>query len=89
MDSQHTETKAVLNRISRVTGHMHSIKRMVEEGRDCTEILIQLSAVRAAINGVSRIILKDHIKHCVMDATSKGEYQALEDLNNAMEKFLK
>lgn len=89
MDSQHTETKAVLNRISRVTGHMHSIKRMVEEGRDCTEILIQLSAVRAAINGVSRIILKDHIKHCVMDAAAKGEYQALEELNKAMEKFLK
>ena len=45
----HTNTKAVLNRLSRAIGHMESIKRMVEEGRDCTEVLIQLSAVKAAL----------------------------------------
>ena len=45
----HTNTKAVLNRLSRAIGHMESIKRMVEEGRDCTEVLIQLSAVPLTI----------------------------------------
>ena len=39
----HTNTKAVLNRLSRAIGHMESIKRMVEEGRDCTEVLIQMT----------------------------------------------
>ena len=46
----HAQTKAVLNRLSRAIGHMESIKRMVEEGRDCSEVLIQLSAVKSAIN---------------------------------------
>lgn len=51
----HTNTKAVLNRLSRAIGHMESIKRMVEEGRDCTEVLIQLSAVKAAINNTGKL----------------------------------
>ena len=43
----HTQTKAVLNRLSRAIGHLESVKRMVEDGRDCTEVLIQLAAVRS------------------------------------------
>ena len=55
----HTNTKAVLNRLSRAIGHLESIKRMVEEGRDCSEVLIQLSAVKAAINNTGKVILQD------------------------------
>ena len=50
----HQNTKAVLNRLSRAIGHLESIKRMVEDGRDCSEVLIQLSAVKAAINNTGR-----------------------------------
>ena len=64
----HAQTKAVLNRLSRAIGHMESIKRMVEEGRDCSEVLIQLSAVKSAINNTGKIILQDHIEHCIVDA---------------------
>ncbi len=85
----HTQTKAVINRISRVTGHMESVKKMVEEGRDCSEILIQLSAIRSAVNSIGRIILQDHIDHCVVDAVENGDKKVLEDLNKAIEKFLK
>ena len=46
----HTNTKAVLNRLSRTIGHLEAVKRMVEDGRDCSEVLIQLSAVKSAIN---------------------------------------
>ena len=49
----HAHTKAVLNRLSRAIGHLESIRRMVEDGRDCTEVLIQLSAVKSAINNTS------------------------------------
>lgn len=59
----HTHTKAVLNRLSRAIGHLESIRRMVEEGRDCSEVLIQLSAVKAAINNTGKVILQDHIEH--------------------------
>ena len=57
----HTQTKAVLNRLSRAIGHLESVKKMVESGRDCTEVLIQLAAVRSALNNTAKVILKDHI----------------------------
>jgi len=86
---QHQDTKKVIDRMSRAIGHMESIKRMIEEGRDCSEILIQLSAVRSAINNVGKIILQDHINHCVVDAVETGDKKVLDDLNSAVDKFLK
>lgn len=85
----HENTKAVMNRLSRAIGHLESIKRMVEMGRDCSEILIQLSAVRSAINNVGKIILQDHISHCVVDAVQTGDQKLLDDLNEEIDKFLK
>jgi len=84
----HQDTKKVLNRMSRAIGHMESIKRMIEEGRECSEILIQLSAVRSAINNVGKIVLQDHINHCVVDAVETGDRKVLEELNSAVDKFL-
>ena len=86
---QHTQTKAVLNRMARLIGHLEAIKRMIEDGRDCSEVLIQLSAVDAAIKAVSRIILKDHMEHCIIDAINNGDKQAIENLNKAIEQFIK
>lgn len=85
----HENTKAVLNRLSRVIGHMQSIKRMVEDGRDCSEVLIQLSAVKAAINNTGKVILQDHIEHCLVDAIETGDKQAIEELNKAIARFIK
>lgn len=85
----HENTKAVLNRMSRAIGHMESIKHMVEDGRDCSEVLIQIAAVRSAINNIGKIILEDHINHCIVDAVETGDNKALEDLNEAIEKFVK
>jgi DNA-binding FrmR family transcriptional regulator len=84
---QHQDTKKVLDRMSRAIGHMESIKRMIEDGRDCSEVLIQLSAVRSAVNNVGKIILQDHISNCVVDAVETGDKKVLEDLNNAVDKF--
>lgn len=85
----HQNTKAVLNRISRAIGHLESIKRMVESGRDCSEVLIQLSAVKAAINNTGKVILHDHIAHCIVDAVESGDTEALEELNRAIDQFIK
>ena len=85
----HTNTKAVLNRLSRAIGHMESIKRMVEEGRDCTEVLLQLSAVKAAINNTGKIIQEDHIEHCIVDAVEHGDIKAIQELNKAIDRFVK
>lgn len=85
----HQHTKAVLNRLSRAIGHLESIKRMVEEGRDCSEVLIQLSAVKAAINNTGKIILEDHIEHCIVDAVEHGDREAIVELNKAIDRFVK
>ncbi len=85
----HTQTKAVLNRMSRLIGHLESIKHMIENGRDCSEVLIQLSAVDSAIKGVSRIILKDHMEHCIVDAVRENDTEALKGLDKAIDQFLK
>ncbi|HIZ43311.1 MAG TPA: metal-sensing transcriptional repressor [Firmicutes bacterium] len=85
----HTNTKAVLNRLSRAIGHLESIKRMVEDGRDCSEVLIQLSAVKSAINNTGKVILQDHIEHCIVDAVESGDHEALEELSRAIDRFIK
>ena len=85
----HENTKAVLNRLSRAIGHLESIKRMVEDGRDCSEVLIQLSAVKYAINNTGKVILEDHIKHCLVDAIESGDMEAIEELNKAIDRFIK
>ena len=85
----HTQTKAVLNRMARLIGHLESVKRMIESGRDCSEVLIQLSAVDSALKGVSRIILKDHLEHCMIDAVKENDTKALAQLNEAIDRFLK
>lgn len=85
----HENTKAVLNRLSRAIGHLESIRRMVEEGRDCSEVLIQLSAVKSAINNTGKVILQDHIQHCIVDAVQDGDMEALEELNKAIDRFMK
>ena len=85
----HTNTKAVINRMNRAIGHMESIKHMVEDGRDCSEVLIQIAAVRSAINNIGKIILEDHINHCLVDAVESGDKKVLEDLNDAINKFVK
>jgi DNA-binding FrmR family transcriptional regulator len=62
---KHHQTTAVINRLSRIEGHIRSIKTMVEEGRDCSDILIQIAAVRSAINKVGRVVLEDHVESCL------------------------
>ncbi|MDR0310195.1 MAG: metal-sensing transcriptional repressor [Acidobacteriota bacterium] len=85
----HAHTKAVLNRISRAIGHMNAVRGMIEPGRDCSEVLIQLAAVRSAINRTCEVILKDHLEHCIVDAINTGDMEALEKLKRAVELLMK
>ena len=83
----HTQTKAVINRLARAIGHLESVKRMVEDGRDCTEVLVQLAAVRSALNSTAKVILKDHLEHCI-SAAGEGDPDQLQALNEAIDKFM-
>ena len=84
----HENTQAVLNRLSRAIGHLESVRKMVENGRDCSEVLIQIAAVRAAITNIGKVILQDHIQHCIVDAVEHDDEQALDALCQAMAIFV-
>ena len=85
----HENTKAVLNRMNRAIGHMEAVRTMIEDDRDCSEVLVQIAAVRSAINNIGKIILEDHISHCLVDAVETGDEQVIRDLNDAIDKFVK
>ena len=85
----HESQKAVLNRLSRAIGHLEKVKRMVEEGHDCSEVLIQLAAVRSALDSTGKVILKDHMRHCIVDAVAAGDVGSIDDLCEAIDKFVK
>jgi len=89
MAHSHEHTKAVENRLSRVIGHLESIRSMVREDRDCTEILIQIAAVKSAVNNIGREILKEHIAHCIVDSARSGDEKAIDELNDALDRFMK
>jgi len=79
-------------RMSRIIGHAGSIQRMIEENRDCSEILIQIAAVRSALNNVGKILLNDHIDHCIKDAYCSDDpdkEKLFSSLMDAIEKFVK
>ena len=85
----HESTQAVLNRLSRAIGHLQRVRSMVEEGRDCAEVLIQIAAVRAAIDNTGKLILQDHLKHCIVEAAREGDQATIDDLCEAIDKYIK
>ena len=85
----HESKKNVVNRLARAIGHLEKVKRMVEDDCDCAEVLIQIAAVRAAIENTGKVILQDHIQHCIVDAVEEGDDQVIASLCAAIDKFMK
>jgi len=89
-DAAHKKRKEVLDRLSRIEGHVRGLRKMVEQDKDCPDLLIQVAAVRAALNQVGLILLEDHIETCVLEAAKEGTgEQAIETLKEALTKYLK
>lgn len=87
---QHHQTKAVVDQLALTAGHITSIKRMVEEERPCADVLIQLAAVRAAIDRASRLVLEDHVESCLRGASQNGMADAeWARLKEALDKFIR
>ena len=84
-----TVTSTKINRLARAMGHLEKVKRMVEAGYDCSEVLVQLAAVRSALDNTGKVILKDHMRHCMVDAVAAGDEHAIDDLCSAIDKFMK
>ncbi len=85
MVNKHQYNEAVLSRLSRIEGQIRGIKSMVQDGRECEDIFMQISAVGSAITNVSLLIVEDHIEHCVRSGIESGDVQ--ETLDNLVDVF--
>jgi DNA-binding FrmR family transcriptional regulator len=91
MENNHTHTshKKVINRLARIEGHVNAVKRMVVEGRDCPEILLQIAAIRKAVDNTAKLILKDHLEHCLIHSIDTGDHEeVLEKLQKALDRYI-
>ncbi len=83
------DIRKIVNRMSRSIGHMEAVKRMVENNVDCSDVLIQLAAVRAELNSTGKLLLKEHLEHCIVDAVAENDEDAIAKMNEAIDKFIK
>src|SRR4028119_6773 len=81
--------RRIVNRLSRIEGHIRGIKTMVQESRPCPDVLVQVAAVRGALDRVARIILDEHLTQCIGRAAEEGNIEAeIEELKAALDRFL-
>ena len=73
--------REVSNRLARAIGHLQKVKQMVDDDEDCSDVLVQLAAVKSAINNTGKVILKDHMEHCIVHAVEDGDTEMIDELN--------
>lgn len=83
------EYKKLINRLNRIEGQIRGIRGMVEKSAYCTDILIQVSAVNAALNAFNRELLSNHIKTCVAQDIKKGKDETINELIATLQKLMK
>lgn len=86
---QHAHAREVVNRLARAEGHVRAIRRMVEEGRPCPDVLVQIAAVRQALFNAAKLVLEDHIQGCISESVERGDaVDALQELRAALSRFM-
>jgi len=83
------EYKDLLNRLSRIEGQIRGIKKMVENNAYCPDVLIQVSAVNAALNSFNKVLLGNHIKTCVTEDIKNGKEETVDELVTVLQKLMK
>lgn len=83
------EYKDLINRLNRIEGQIRGIKRMVDEDVYCTDILVQVAAVNAALNSFNKVLLGNHIKTCVIQDIKNGKEETVDELLLTLQKLMK
>lgn len=83
------EYRDLLNRLSRIEGQVRGVKRMVEQDAYCTDILIQVSAINAALNSFNKVLLSNHIHTCVAEDIRAGKDETIDELVNVLQKLMR
>ena len=88
-DRTERERRNMLNRLSRIEGQVRGIKKMVENDAYCPDILIQVSAVNAALNSFNKVLLAEHIRSCVAEDIRRGKEETIDELVLVLQKLMK
>lgn len=81
--------RLIVNRLSRIEGHIRGVKTMVQESRPCPDVLVQIAAVRGALDRVARLILDEHLTECIARAAEEGNIDVeIAELKSALDRFL-
>ena len=83
------EYRDLINRLSRIEGQIRGIQGMVDKGAYCPDILIQVSAVNAALNSFNKVLLANHIKSCVTTDIRAGKEETVDELVTVLQKLMK
>jgi Uncharacterized protein conserved in bacteria len=74
-------------RLASVEGHVKGVRQMVADDKDCADVLLQLSAIEAAVKKVSKIVLKNHLEHCVREGVEKGDMRVIDRLSEVLDTY--
>ncbi len=88
-DRSEKEYKDLIHRLNRIEGQVRGVKRMVEQDSYCTDILIQVSAINAALNSFNKVLLANHIRTCVADDIRAGKEETIDELVFTLQKLMK
>ncbi|MBO3457274.1 metal-sensitive transcriptional regulator [Aetokthonos hydrillicola Thurmond2011] len=81
--------RRIVNRLSRIEGHIRGIKTMVQQSSPCPDVLLQIAAVRGALDRVARIVMDEHLTECIARAAKEGNIEVeIEQLKAALDRFL-
>ncbi len=83
------EYKDLIHRLNRIEGQVRGIKGMVENDAYCTDILVQVAAVNAALNSFNKVLLENHIRSCVVRDIKEGKQETLDELVGTLHKLMK
>ncbi|MEH7247446.1 metal-sensing transcriptional repressor [Neobacillus niacini] len=87
---EHKQRKNVINRLARIEGHVRGVKQMAVDGRECPDILLQIAAIKKALDNAAKIIFTDHMENCLVDAVQQGnEEEVLQDIKKALDNFIR
>ena len=79
--------RSVARRVNRAIGQLNGIRQMVEEDRYCGDVLIQLAAVEKAVAAISREVMQDHLRTCVVERVQAGDVEAVDEVMDLLRRF--
>lgn len=82
------EKRREIGRLSRIIGHLEYVRRMLQADEDCSDVLMQITAAKSALNGLAKSIIGEHMNHCIVHAIEEGDTAAVEDFQKAIQRYL-